>query len=231
MMSDTTDGRLKTVSLTEAAADELRRRIIDGRLKTGAKVTERDVATLLGIGRMPAREALMALEHEGLITSKSEARYVLELTPKAISGLYRVRSVLEHLAVTQAAENTTPDRARRLEEKLHDLRFACNQKDASLTPPADLALHEEIWAQADNPYVERCLRSLRGVVFMVVMHGSLYGPRGWERLYRQHRDLINAINSGDPDAAGTLLSEQLSAAREHSVEVEHILAEKQPDLA
>jgi DNA-binding GntR family transcriptional regulator len=220
------NGRLKAVSLTEAAADELRRRIIDGRIKTGTKVTERDVATLLGIGRMPAREALMSLEHEGLITSKSEARYVLELTPERIKGLYKVRSILEHLAVTQAAENTTAERALRLEEELNDLRFACEREDATLTTPADLALHEEIWAQADNPYLERCLRSMRGVVFLTVMQGSLFGPGGWDRLFQQHRDLISAINAGNPDAAGKLLMEQLSAAQDHSVEVEQIVTEE-----
>lgn len=219
-------GQLKSVSLTEATADELRRRIIDGRIKTGTKVTERDIATMLNIGRMPAREALMSLEHEGLITSKSEARYVLELTPERIKGLYRVRSTLEHLAVVQAAENTSAERARHLEEKLNDLRFACGRKDAALTTPADLALHEEIWAQADNIYLERCLRSLRGVMFLVVMQGSLFGPRGWDTLYRQHKELVQAINSGDPDAAGRLVSDHLAAAQHHSVEVEQLVTRK-----
>ncbi|MEO8244925.1 MAG: GntR family transcriptional regulator [bacterium] len=225
-MAEFDGGRLKSISLTEAAADELRRRIIDGRIKTGTKVTERDIATMLNIGRMPAREALMSLEHEGLITSKSEARYVLELTPERIKGLYRVRSTLEHLAVTQAAENTTPERARKLEEKLNDLRFACEREDATLTTPADLALHEEIWAQADNAYLERCLRSLRGVMFLVVMQGSLFGPRSWDRLYRQHQELVQAINSGNPLAAGGLVTGHLAAAQRHSVEVEHLVAEK-----
>lgn len=224
-MTDFGAGRLKSVSLTEATADELRRRIIDGRIKTGTKVTERDIATMLNIGRMPAREALMSLEHEGLITSKSEARYVLELTPDRIKGLYRVRSTLEHLAVTQAAENTNPARGRRLDEKLNDLRFACDRKDAALTTPADLALHEEIWAQADNAYLERCLRSLRGVMFLVVMQGSLFGPRGWDRLYKQHKDLVQAINAGKPDEAGRMVLDHLSAAQQHSVQVEHIVAE------
>lgn len=215
---------LRASSLKEAAADELRRRIIDGSIKTGSKLTERDVALMLGIGRMPAREALMALEHEGLITSNSDSRYVIELTQARILSLYQVRYALEKMAVVQAAENTNTENRLRLDAKLKDLHFACARQDASLTTPADLALHEEIWAQADSPYLQRCLLSMRGVIFLVVMQGSLFGPRNWDWLYAGHQELVAAINDGKPEAAAKLISRHFDLAAKHSIKVEQIIA-------
>ena len=69
---------LKRNLLKDQAAEVLRDYISDGRLPEGSKVTERDVANLLGIGRAPARDALMALEAEGLVVSRPDGRYVFE---------------------------------------------------------------------------------------------------------------------------------------------------------
>jgi DNA-binding GntR family transcriptional regulator len=216
-------------SLANLAADDLRKRIIYGEITLGQKITEREVGELLGIGRMPAREALMALEHEGLVVSNSESRSVLSLEEKDLSGLYRVRGLLEELAATAAAANTTPDRALVLEERLNALRFGCDRQDASLTTPADLALHEEIWSQANDKYLERCLRSVRGVVFVLVMRGSSYGERNWEDLYETHRTLVEAINSGDTKGSARIMKASLADAAKHSLKVEKVLSRASSD--
>jgi DNA-binding GntR family transcriptional regulator len=208
---------LKATSLTEAAVQELRHRIISGTLKPGAKLTERDVAQLLGIGRMPAREALMALTHQGLIINNSESRKVVELGSAQLRSLYRVRITLERMAVASAAQNITPERALRLEDKLKDLKFACDKKDASLTTRADLALHEEIWRQSDDYYVTSCLENMRGVIFLTVMQGSLFGRRVWTRLYAQHRELVDTIISGDAAAAAEQISRHIVDANDESI--------------
>jgi DNA-binding GntR family transcriptional regulator len=211
-------------SLANLAADDLRKRIINGEIALGQKITEREVGELLGIGRIPAREALMALEHEGLIVSNSESRSVLLLEEKDLSGLYRVRAMLEEMAATSAAAYTSPERALALEGRLNSLRFGCERQDSSITTPADLALHEEIWAQANDKYLERCLRSIRGVVFVLVMRGSSYGKRNWELLYETHRALVEAINSGDSKRSAHVMRSSLSDASKHSLKVEKILS-------
>jgi DNA-binding GntR family transcriptional regulator len=218
--------KFKSRNLADYAADELRRRIIRGEIELGRKITEREVSEILDIGRMPAREALMALEHEGLIVNNSESRSVLRLDEKDVIGLYELRGILEVLAVAQAALNTSPERAIRLEERLNSLRFGCERQDSSLTTPADLALHEEIWAQSNNKYLERCLRSIRGAVFVLVMRGSTFGERNWTGLYQVHAAVVRSINRGNVEDSILYMRKSLADASQHSIEVERQLSEE-----
>jgi DNA-binding GntR family transcriptional regulator len=158
---------------------------------------------------MPARDALMALEHEGLVVSRSDGRYVIDLAEKDVRNIYIVRRPLERTAVELAAQNTNSANQALLNLKLHALQQACEMQDAKATTPADLALHEEIWRQSNNDFLIRLLESMRGVIYTLVMQGSLYGDRNWEGLYNNHNDLVQLINRGDWQPAGRHMEEQL----------------------
>ena len=54
---------------------------------------------------MPVHDALIQLEKEGLVVSKTDARYVIELTRQDLCELFEVRVVLERLAAELAAKN------------------------------------------------------------------------------------------------------------------------------
>lgn len=205
------------------AAEELRRLIIHGKIVPGAKVTEREVGRVLGIGRMPARDALMLLEHDGLVMSRSGARHVIELSEQRIRSIYDVRRPLEVLAATQAAASTNVEGRRRLDRCLSDLRRGCDEQDPELTTPADLALHREIWLQSGNPDLLRIMTGMQALFFVLVMQGTIYGPRSWERLYESHRVLVEAVNSGKGALAGRLIDDQLVGAVGHSLKVGKIV--------
>lgn len=205
--------------IKDQAADLLRQYIIIGRLPSGCKVTEREIARILGIGRMPARDALMALEHEGLVVSRSDGRYVIDLAEKDVRNIYIVRRTLEKTAIELAAQNTNSANQAALNLKLHALQQACEKQDASQTTPADLALHEEIWRQSNNDFLIRLLESMRGAIYILVMQGSLYGDRNWEGLYSNHRDMVQLINQGDWQSAGKHIEEQLERSYLWNLEV------------
>src|SRR4026209_1682281 len=92
-------------SLKNQAAELLRGMIVGGKLASGSKVTERDVATWLNVSRMPARDALMDLERQGLIVTRPGGRYVIELSEQDIRHLYQLRASLEKLAFELAVGN------------------------------------------------------------------------------------------------------------------------------
>jgi DNA-binding GntR family transcriptional regulator len=196
--------------IKDQAANLLRQYIITGKIPPGCKVTEREIAGILGIGRMPARDALMSLEHEGLVLSRSDGRYVVDLKENDIRNIFTIRRLLEKTAVELAAQNTNPANQGLLNLKLHAIQQACEAKDPNLSTPADLALHEEIWRQSNNDYLVRILESMRGVIYVIVMQGSSYGDRrDWEGLYQGHHQLVNFINQGNWQAAGKHIEEAL----------------------
>ena len=58
-----------TLSLGERAYRRLRESIVQGVLPAGLKISERSVATELGISAQPVREALRRLEQDGMVVT------------------------------------------------------------------------------------------------------------------------------------------------------------------
>ena len=133
----------------------LRDLIISGQISAGTKITERDVAQMLGISRMPAREALMELEGQGLIISKPGGRFVIELKRDDILNLYQIRTALERLAVEAAVRILLPDPVR-LEAKYQKVKHAAESNDLNGFARADLEIHEAIWQVSPPPSSSAC---------------------------------------------------------------------------
>jgi DNA-binding GntR family transcriptional regulator len=173
--------------------------IVHGRIRPGTRLVERQLADELGISRVPVREALIQLEKEGLIVSRPNGRYVIELGEEEINKLYAVRRVLERLAVELATQNTSPEHANALENKLQEMREAVAQQDLSAFSRNDFEIHRLIWLQANNPYLLDVLRTLTGPIYMFIADNATHFA--WGGILELHENLINCINSGDVRAA------------------------------
>ena len=83
-------------SLSDSAAARLRSEILGGVVGPGNLLAESAVAQRLGFSRVPVREALFALEREGLVEFSTTGRaYVKDLTPHDFEELYVLRLALE----------------------------------------------------------------------------------------------------------------------------------------
>jgi len=203
--------------LKDQAADTLRTYISSGRIPEGTKLTEREVSEMLGISRMPAREALQALEAEGLIIRRAGGRYVIELDEAAVRSLHEVRWTLERLAAERAA--TTPSRAHcaELQARLEDLQAAIAEGDPARCTRSDLAIHRAIWRQAGNPYLLGILESLLGVIYVLAERVKTYGAGESAALLQQHRSLVERIEEGDGPGAAEAVEAQLRRALQASL--------------
>src|SRR5699024_7666789 len=90
--------------------DGVRRLVRDGVLRPGEVFTEGAVASQLGIGRTPCREAISRLSQEGLLR-RLPKRGVLVRTLHVddVRDLYAVRRALEVLCVEQVADSISRD--------------------------------------------------------------------------------------------------------------------------
>ena len=57
--------------LKDQASKSLRELFLEGTFPPGSKIPARKVMELLGIGRMPARDALLELQRDGLVTNQN----------------------------------------------------------------------------------------------------------------------------------------------------------------
>jgi DNA-binding GntR family transcriptional regulator len=203
-------GLLKT-----QAVDRLRDAITSGRILPGTKLVEREVATLLGISRMPVHEALAELEKEGLVVSRPDARYVIELTKKDILQLYEVRLALERLAVTLAAKNTCPENQAALAALLDDMRRAVDAGDRATYSRTDVETHRLIWQFSDNQHLSRTLNAIIGPVFMFIATNA--ESFDWRETLRLHEELVGFVNAGDTSGAARSIERHLDNALHRSL--------------
>jgi DNA-binding GntR family transcriptional regulator len=100
--------KLLTVTVADAAARELRQRIMSGELGDGFPLRQDALAAELGVSRIPIREALSRLESEGLVVSSPHRGYVVSaLSSEEIRELFELRGLLEPELIRHAIPRMT----------------------------------------------------------------------------------------------------------------------------
>ncbi len=201
--------------LKDQVADLLRDHIMRGNILQGTKVVEREIADVLGVSRVPVRDALMQLEAEGLVISKPSGRYVIELTERDVRELYEIRVVLERLAVNLVIQKATPRQREMLTEKLEDMRRAVAQKDTRAYVNDDVGIHRLIWDIADNHHLRRIFDTMIGPIFIFASnHARVYD---WGVTLSLHENLIEAMLEGDVDKAYGCVEAHMNDALQRSL--------------
>ena len=107
--------RFKRKPLRIEVYEFLKESITRGGLKPGQKLNEVDLGNHLGISRTPIREALMRLEHEGLVTlDPGKGAVVSEISKVDLGEIYPIVAALEGLAARIAAAKRMLEEAQRL---------------------------------------------------------------------------------------------------------------------
>jgi DNA-binding GntR family transcriptional regulator len=88
---------------SEHAYTELKRRLLAGDFRLGARLKETRLAALLGVSRTPIREALLRLHAEGLVARRDGGYSPVVPDVSAVRWLYEVRSGLELQAIQRPA--------------------------------------------------------------------------------------------------------------------------------
>jgi DNA-binding GntR family transcriptional regulator len=145
-------------SLSDSAATRLRREILGGLVAPGSLLAESAVAQRLGFSRVPVREALFALEREGLIEFSTTGRaYVKDLMPHDFEELYVLRLALEPVAARLAAPALCDDSSQ-LEK---NIKATSKAPTLLQVTHLDLDFHEIILEASGNARLLKLWHSLR----------------------------------------------------------------------
>ena len=199
--------RLERMHLKDQIAEILRLQIITNEIKPGTKLVERDVAEWMGVSRAPVRDALLELENEGLLESRTNGRYVIELTSKDVNDLIQVRTALELLATELVTKNHDDESRRHLESVLKVMKDAVENDDREAFHKSDLLIHRTIWEQAKNPHLLKMLNYIIGPIFMFIANPLTEFDLA--ETYQYHENLVNSIHAGDIEGVHKDLEEHM----------------------
>jgi DNA-binding GntR family transcriptional regulator len=198
----------RKVNTAQVVAEGLRKAIVRGELKPQERILESKLAADLGLGQPTVREALVALEHEGLITRyPNRGCRVVALSKADIDQIFRIRVELEPLAARLAMENGVPRKPDKLVRALEGLKAAANERNAEKYYHSDLQFHMALWSLATNPYLERVLARLVVPLFAFTMlQVAKSGSFDFEGAKKQHERIAHAVIRGTDaeEATGTV---------------------------
>jgi DNA-binding GntR family transcriptional regulator len=185
--------------------ESLRDAISDGRIASGARVREEEVARSLGVSRTPVREALQRLQQRGiLILGPGRGLMVAQLSHEQIIELYAMREILEGSAARFAARHATAAEIANLYDLQEQLRTA---EDDMLHITLNRRFHQAIYEAAHNRYLMQTLESLNDS-FVLLRSSTFRLPHRGRNSDEERRRIIEAIEKRDPELAE-------KAAREH----------------
>ncbi|WP_229791204.1 GntR family transcriptional regulator [Zhihengliuella salsuginis] len=194
--------------MSEHAYKLLRDRLIMLDIAPGEPINEGRIATELGVGRTPVREALKRLETDHLIVSyPRRGTFAAIVDIGDLASISEVRVLLEPLAAQKAALNADDDLRSEFARLAEEIARLGEDGDHGALLEYDLAVHRLIYRATGNPHLAETLIRLDNLATRIwcLVLGRLPKIGGH---IREHIALLEAIIAGREDEAAEL-------AREH----------------
>ena len=189
----------------------LRKEIVSGYFPQGSALAEPVLAEHFHTSRAPVREALIALEREGLVTFEKTGRTrVRMIAAKDLREIMEARAALESMAASLANRNWTAA----------DTEFVAKNIDAqekarslSELSRLDIDLHHRVMLRSDNLRLLQLWEPLRwqyeAYLVEIFKRQSTGDYRPETETVLAHRKLLKALSTGTPDEAAAAMMEHV----------------------
>jgi DNA-binding GntR family transcriptional regulator len=171
-------------------------------------LSENAVAEASGTSRTPVREALLRLEASGLIRRvPHKGAYVPALSSRDIETMMEARQLIEEWAVRKVTAS---------HRSLDDLNRLLEQQGQTLADPVafiecDIRFHKYIVEAADNPVLQDVYDSQRFKQLRMGVKAVADSEGRSDHVLREHRSIVEAIKTGNPDIAVDAVRDHLSS--------------------
>src|SRR5262245_1557096 len=206
---------IAVTSVAEEAFGKLVKAITSGEFEPGQKLSEYLLARQLGISRGPLREALGRLEGRLVTRTPRLGVSVIDFDREDLEHLFLVREALEGMAARLAAERMTAAELGQLRELLahHASQPELAAGSAYYQRSRDDDYHFTIVKAARCERLERML--LDEVYYQLRIHRlrSSTRPGRAQQALLEHREILDALASRNPDAAEGTMRRHIRNAR------------------
>jgi DNA-binding GntR family transcriptional regulator len=209
---------LKPIAITSLAEEvfaKLVQAITSGHFEPGQRLSESELARQLGISRGPLREALGRLEGRLVTRVPRIGVRVIDFDRGDLEHLFLVREALEGMAARLAAERMTAPELRHLQGLLahHASQPELAAGSAYFQRSTDEDFHFTIVRAARCDRLERML--LTELYFQLRIHRlrSSARPGRAQQALEEHRKILRALGTRNPDAAEAAMRQHIRNAR------------------
>ena len=186
----------------------LRDALIDHEYAPGESLREVALSARYGVSKTPIREALVRLEHDGLVElAPYRGARARAYTAEDARELFEAREILESEGLRLTAGD--PDAIARLRRNIDATRAALSAKKLDVASTHLDEFDDLLLAQLNN-------RLLAGVVERLTLHLRRLGKLGagearFEESIDQHEQIVAALERGDARRAHRVLASHLES--------------------
>jgi DNA-binding GntR family transcriptional regulator len=188
--------------------------ILRGTLEPRERLIEQRLGEALQVSRTPIREALAILEHEGLIESVPyKGLMVKPVTIQEFLSMYEALGAIESAIARAAVPRLTSESASELDSILDEAQAAI--PDDIVGHLASCRLFQQRLGEfARNPFLTKLLVSIEERSDIYLIHSKQPLPvANMQAAVDDRRAILDAIRSGDQDAAATAAERHAEAIR------------------
>ncbi|CQD02802.1 GntR family transcriptional regulator [Mycobacterium lentiflavum] len=170
--------------------------VLTGKLRSGDRVDRNEIALGLGVSRVPIQEALIELEHDGIVSTRyHRGAFVERFDEVTVLEHHELDGMLNGIASARAASNPTPRILGQLDSLMRSMRTA---KDSRVFSELAAEYRRTVNDEYAGPRLHATIRASQDLI-----------PHAFWMSYQNNRDDVlpyyedetSAIRRRDPDAA------------------------------
>ncbi|MER5181577.1 GntR family transcriptional regulator [Streptomyces sp. NPDC002896] len=186
-------GGLSRPTSAQQVAEHIRRMIFNNELRAGERVPQDDIAAALRVSRVPVREAVIALDREGWVTTEAHrGAFVNGLDENTVLDHYEFLGMLYGFAARRAAERGTPVGVKALTELNRAFQATDNPDELW---EINLEFNRQLLVMARS----RRIAAMSRVMAISIVSGKYFEEvAGAVRIHKKGlRAVLRAIKAGD----------------------------------
>ena len=189
----------RTRTAFEFALRELRNAIISGQITGGTRLIQAVVARELGVSTTPVREALRQLASEGIVElDPHRGAVVKRVDLDEVLEVYDLRALLEPRCMEMAAQQISETALARAKDLYNQMEA---ERDLGAWAHLNREFHQLLCNSVNAPRLVAILQGLHAANALYVSIGLRMVAHPLEAGNRDHRELLDALEKGDPAAA------------------------------
>jgi len=196
-------------AITTSALDYIKGRILNFSLLPGVKISDEEIAKVLGTSRSPVREALNRLVEQGLVESRPNRGFTVKVfTKKGVVDHYMLREALECLAVRLATQSMDREKIKSLEDLLATYPDIMKSQDIALFNEFDERFHDLIALYSNNVALHEALQNLHGRIRIIRRYDHIRA-RSFQHTFEEHQLILKHMVRKDVKRAVKLMSSHI----------------------
>lgn len=196
--------------------EKLQEMILNGKIPSGTRLRQQELAAKFGCALGVVREALLELSGVGLVeVVDNSGAFVPELSVKTVLEAYDVREALEGIAARLCCDHASRQDLRelsKLAERQYELNLQSEQKKQNIESQLnamDRQLHCRMLEISNNKMIQQ-------VALRYHVLDAIWAPndRGCKAVHDEHMAIIQAIEDNQPDLAERLTRQHIHAGKQ-----------------